>query len=65
MYDRFFEQLGYRPHIIFTQIIPCYCDGRVSDDYDIEGDYLVTSKKTVDLTKGKQHGIRGNCSSFR
>jgi len=43
MYDRFFDRLNYRPTLIFTQIILCKTEQILSNDYDIQADYVITS----------------------
>jgi 5-formyltetrahydrofolate cyclo-ligase len=63
MYDRFFETLAYKPTIIFVQLTCCYCDSNVTNDYDIKGDYLVTAKKILELTKATTNDFRTNCSN--
>ncbi len=47
MYDRFFETLKVRPYTIFVQAQLCQTDQRLCDDYDIEGDVLITPNKIV------------------
>jgi len=44
MYDRFFDSLDYRPKIIFIQPSLCRCQGVVTSDHDIDGDFLITPK---------------------
>jgi 5-formyltetrahydrofolate cyclo-ligase len=43
MYDRFFHRLNYKPTLIFTQIILCKTTEILSNDYDIQADYVITS----------------------
>lgn len=43
MYDRFFDRLDYKPTIIFTQLILCKSKKILSDNYDIQADYIITS----------------------
>ncbi|BAK73003.1 MAG: 5-formyltetrahydrofolate cyclo-ligase [Arcobacter sp.] len=43
MYDRFFDRLDYKPTIIFTQLILCKSKEILSDNYDIQADYIITS----------------------
>ena len=43
MYDRFFYRLGYRPTIVFTQLVLCKSDKILSNDYDISADYIITT----------------------
>ena len=43
MYDRFFYRLKYKPTLIFTQIILCKTTKILSNEYDIQADYVITS----------------------
>ncbi len=43
MYDRFFARLNYRPTLIFTQTILCQTSKFLSNEYDIQADYVITS----------------------
>jgi 5-formyltetrahydrofolate cyclo-ligase len=43
MYDRYFYALDYEPTIVFTQKILCKTDKRLSNQYDIQADYIVTN----------------------
>lgn len=43
MYDRFFYRLSYKPTIIFTQRFYCKTDEKLTDDYDIQADYIVSN----------------------
>lgn len=42
MYDRFFCNLGYAPTMIFTQLILCKSSEILTNDYDIQADYIIT-----------------------
>lgn len=42
MYDRFFYRLGYKPEIIFTQLQLCKSYEILSNEYDIQADYIIT-----------------------
>ncbi|WP_200762224.1 5-formyltetrahydrofolate cyclo-ligase [Nitrosophilus alvini] len=42
MYDRFFAKLNYRPVVIFVQIKKCFIDEKITDIYDVKGDFLIT-----------------------
>ena len=42
MYDRFFYRLKYRPKIVFIQLELCKSKEILSDNYDIEADYIIT-----------------------
>ena len=42
MYDRFFYRLNYKPTIVFTQLILCKSAEILSDNYDIQADYIIT-----------------------
>ncbi len=53
MYDRFFSNLKYKPIIIFVQIEKCFTNEKLSDNYDIDCDYLVTPKEILRV-KGKR-----------
>lgn len=43
MYDRFFDRLDYKPIIIFTQLTLCKTDKKLSNQYDIQADFIITS----------------------
>ncbi len=43
MYDRFFDRLDYKPTIIFTQLVLCKSKEILSDNYDIQADYIITN----------------------
>ncbi len=43
MYDRFSYNLNYKPIIIFTQLSLCKSDKILSNDYDIQADYIITN----------------------
>jgi len=43
MYDRFFGRLTYKPTLVFTQLILCKSDEILSESYDIQADYIITS----------------------
>lgn len=43
MYDRFFHRLPYRPTVIFTQLTLCQSNQILTDEYDIQADYIITS----------------------
>ena len=43
MYDRFFGRLNYKPTLIFTQTILCKATSILSNKYDIQADYVITS----------------------
>lgn len=43
MYDRFFDRLNYKPIMVFTQLILCKSDKVLSDNYDIQADYIITN----------------------
>jgi 5-formyltetrahydrofolate cyclo-ligase len=43
MYDRFFDKLGYKPIMVFTQLILCKSEKILSDNYDIQADYIITN----------------------
>lgn len=43
MYDRFFYRLSYKPTIVFTQLSLCKSDLILSNQYDIQADYIITS----------------------
>lgn len=42
MYDRFFYRLTYKPTLVFTQLVLCKSDKILSNDYDIQADYIIT-----------------------
>ena len=42
MYDRFFYRLKYRPKIVYIQLELCKSKEILSDNYDIEADYIIT-----------------------
>ena len=43
MYDRFFSNLGYNPTMVFTQLVLCKSEKILSNDYDIQADYIITN----------------------
>lgn len=43
MYDRFFGRLPYQPTKIFTQRTLCKTSQIITDHYDIQADYIITS----------------------
>ena len=43
MYDRFFSNLGYKPTMVFTQLVLCKSEKILSNDYDIQADYIITN----------------------
>lgn len=43
MYDRFFYRLGYSPKLVFTQLKLCKTSKILSNDYDIQADYIITN----------------------
>ena len=43
MYDRFFGNLNYKPTMVFTQLILCKSEKILSDNYDIQADYIITN----------------------
>jgi 5-formyltetrahydrofolate cyclo-ligase len=43
MYDRFFDRLNYKPTMVFTQLVLCKSDKILSDNYDIQADYIITN----------------------
>jgi len=43
MYDRFFDRLNYKPTIVFTQLTLCKAKEILTDKYDIQADYIITS----------------------
>lgn len=43
MYDRFFDKLGYKPIMVFTQLILCKSGQILSQDHDIQADYIITN----------------------
>lgn len=42
MYDRYFDALHYKPTIIFTQRALCMTHQILTNQYDIQADYIVT-----------------------
>ena len=43
MYDRFFGRLSYKPTLVFTQLTLCKSDKILSNNYDIQADYIISS----------------------
>ncbi len=43
MYDRFFGSLDYKPFTIFTQLCLCKSDKKLSNQYDIQADLIITN----------------------
>ncbi len=54
MYDRFFENLDYKPIIIFVQIDKCFNKNADTSDFDIQSDFYITPKK-IYITRGKRY----------
>ena len=44
MYDRFYETLKKKPLTIFVQTIFCHTPRAITNDYDIQANYIVTPK---------------------
>lgn len=42
MYDRFFDGLNYSPTLIFTQLILCKSQEILSENHDIQANYIIT-----------------------
>lgn len=43
MYDRFFYRLNYKPITVFTQLTLCKAKETLTDQYDIQADFIITS----------------------
>ncbi len=43
MYDRFFANLNYKPIMVFTQLVLCKSEKILSESYDIQANYIITS----------------------
>ncbi len=43
MYDRFFDSLKYKPFTVFTQLYLCKSDKKLSNQYDIQADLIITN----------------------
>lgn len=43
MYDRFFYRLNYKPTTVFTQLTLCKANETLSNQYDIQADFIITS----------------------
>lgn len=43
MYDRFFHRIDYRPFTVFTQLTLCKSNEKLSNQYDIQADLIITS----------------------
>lgn len=43
MYDRYFYKLKYKPITIFTQLTLCKTSKILSNNYDIQADYIITN----------------------
>jgi len=42
MYDRFFENLGYRPKVVFVQLRPCFSKPVLTEAHDIVADEYIS-----------------------
>ncbi len=42
MYDRFFENLGYKPKVVFIQLKPCYSKKVLTQKHDIYADEYIS-----------------------
>ncbi len=43
MYDRFFYRLNYKPTVVFTQLTLCKANEILTNEYDIQADYIITN----------------------
>lgn len=43
MYDRFFYRLGYKPTTVFTQLTLCKANEKLTNQYDIQADFIITN----------------------
>lgn len=43
MYDRYYAQLKTKPYTIFTQRVLCRTNDILSDQYDIEADFIIAN----------------------
>ncbi len=67
MYDRFFWDLSYRPYVIFVQIDECITKSKITDNFDVLGDFLVTPNEILirgDLDVGRDFG-RKFCRHYK
>ncbi|MGM0623090.1 MAG: 5-formyltetrahydrofolate cyclo-ligase [Campylobacterota bacterium] len=46
MYDRFFDNLSYRPYTVFVQTKDCITRGKITDFYDIKADLFITANNS-------------------
>ncbi|TKX31763.1 5-formyltetrahydrofolate cyclo-ligase [Campylobacter estrildidarum] len=44
-YDRFFENLSYKPYIIFTQSIDAFSEKNITEKHDIMGEFYINPYK--------------------
>jgi len=49
MYDRFFPTLKKRPFTIFIQSCECKTTQNICDDYDVQGDLLITPRRVYGM----------------
>jgi len=57
MYDRFFDNLKYKPEIIFVQIYPCLTKKIVTDKYDIKADSYITYNLVCERRKNDNRSL--------
>lgn len=51
MYDRFYEKLQKKPIVVFVQREKCLTRKKITDGYDIRGDYYITPKESIKIRK--------------
>ncbi len=71
MYDRFFGRLSYHPTTIFIQRSACMTSLELTDFYDIQADYVITSELTL-VNESRNYDLRNfgirsdkRCGRFR
>jgi len=57
MYDRFFDNLKYKPEVIFVQIYPCITKNIVTDKYDIKADSYITYNLVCERRKNDNRSL--------
>ena len=57
MYDRFFDNLKYKPDIIFVQIYPCITKKVITDKYDIKANSYITYNLVYDRRKNDNRSV--------
>lgn len=64
MYDRFFARFKNIKKVVFVQREALICKYKITDSFDIKGDYLITSDRFIKNRKGKFDNIYTRMYNF-